>query len=88
MPAAANAFDMVRHTTSRGLPGSRVSALGVPARANSMYASSTTTRPGAASYTSSTSARGTEVPVGLFGEVTNTMSGLVSRTCAAAVDRP
>jgi hypothetical protein len=40
-----NALLIVRLTISRGRPGSRVSADGVPVRANSAYASSTTTTP-------------------------------------------
>ena len=85
---AANAFDIVRVTTSRGRPGSSDSALGVPSRPNSAYASSTTTMPGAASQIAAMRSRGTAVPVGLFGEVTKTTSGARSRTCAAAVVSP
>ena len=77
-------MDIVRVTTSRGWPGSRVSADGTPARANSAYASSTTTMPGASASTASTVASGSAVPVGLFGLVRKTTSGACSRTCAAA----
>ena len=74
----ANALDMVRVTTSRGNRGSSVSALGVPSRANSAYASSTTTMPGAAWHTASMTASGRAVPVGLFGEVRKTTDGRAS----------
>ena len=56
----------------------------MPGRANSAYASSTTTRPGAAAQTASIAARPRAVPVGLFGEVRNTTSGCSRRMCAAA----
>ncbi len=85
-----NALLMVRLMTSRGRPGSSESADGVPARANSSYASSTTSTPvrpwsyDRASYSASTVSSATAVPVGLFGLVTKTTSGRSSRTCAAA----
>ena len=75
---------MVRLTASRGRPGSRSSALGVPVRANSWYASSTTTTPGLASTSATTTSVGRAVPVGLFGLVTSTTSGRVSRIAATA----
>ena len=77
-------MDIVRVTTSRGCPGSSVSADGTPGRANSAYASSTTTMPGATSSTASTVSGGSAVPVGLFGEVRNTTAGRCAATCAAA----
>ena len=61
-----------------------MSALGVPSRANSAYASSITTRPGAASQIASISASGAAVPVGLFGEVRKTRLGLFSWMTRAA----
>jgi hypothetical protein len=81
----ANAFDIVRVTISRGWRGSSVSADGVPSRANSAYASSTTTMPGAASRIASTVSSGWAVPVGLLGEVTNTTSGRCSSIAATAL---
>src|SRR6185369_16318593 len=67
-PAKANALLMVRVTTSRGNRGSSVIALSVPGRANSAYASSTMTTPGAYDATASTVSRCNAVPVGLLGE--------------------
>lgn len=81
-PASAKALLIVRETTSRGRPSSNVVALGVPGRANSAYASSTTTSGvGTASYTASTRSNPTAVPVGLFGEQMKTTCGLCWRTC-------
>ena len=56
----------------------------MPSRANSAYASSTTTRPGAAAQTASISAIGAAVPVGLFGEVRKTRLGWCSVITRAA----
>ena len=56
----------------------------MPSRANSAYASSTTTRPGAAAQTASISAIGAAVPVGLFGEVRKTRLGRCSVITRAA----
>ena len=56
----------------------------MPSRANSAYASSITTRPGAAAHTASISPIGAAVPVGLFGEVRKTRSGWCSLITAAA----
>ena len=66
---------MVRVTTSRGKRGSRRSAVAAVSRANSAYASSTTTIPGAAAQMASITPGVSAVPVGLFGEVRNTRSG-------------
>ena len=55
----------------------------MPARANSAYASSTTTMPGRClgdrGDTASITSSGSAVPVGLFGEHRNTTSGRCSR---------
>ena len=80
----ANALDMVRVTTRPGWRGSRVSALGVPSRANSAYASSTTTSPGAAAQIASMTSIGAAVPVGLFGEVRKTRLGWACLMARAA----
>src|SRR5579875_3079898 len=86
----ANALDMVRVTTRCGYRGSRLTALGVPSRANSAYASSTTTSPGAASQTASITGSGAAAPVGLFGEVRKTSCGpaCVIARAAASWSRP
>ncbi len=83
-PASAKAFDMVRVTTSRRQRGSRVSAVAEVSRANSAYASSTMTMPGAAAQTASITRGASAVPVGLFGEVRKTRSGWQSRMAARA----
>ena len=56
----------------------------MPARANSAYASSTTTRPGAAAQMASISAIGAAVPVGLLGEVRKTRCGRCPAITATA----
>ena len=58
----------------------------MPGRANSAYASSTITMPGADSTTTATMSNDSAVPVGLFGEQRNTTSGACSRTCATTSD--
>jgi hypothetical protein len=78
---------IVRVTTRRGKRGSRASALGVPARRNSAYASSTTTMPGATAQIASTTSRGSAVPVGLFGEASRTTDGWCSSIAATAASR-
>ena len=70
-----NALLMVRLTASRGASGSRLSAEAVPGRANSAYASSTSTMPGAASSAARTTSSSSDVPVGLLGEQRITTSG-------------
>jgi hypothetical protein len=75
---------MVRVTISRWCPGSSRSALGVSARRNSAYASSTTTIPGATASTASITSGDSAVPVGLLGEVRKTMSGRLSSTMRTA----
>ncbi len=49
--------------------------MGVPVRANSAYASSTTTMPGASASTAVITAGSSAVPVGLFGEQRKITSG-------------
>ena len=78
---------MVRVTTSRGKRGISSTALRVPSRPNSKYASSTITTPGASHAIASTVSRLSAVPVGLFGEQTKTMSGWNTRTWALALLR-
>ena len=56
----------------------------MPSRANSAYASSITTRPGAASQIASITSIGAAVPVGLFGEVRKTRLGCASFMARAA----
>ncbi len=75
---------MVRVTISRGWAGSRLSALGVPSRRNSPYASSTTTMPGAAAQMRSTTSSGSAVPVGLFGVASRTTAGRCCSIWASA----
>ena len=74
----------MRVTTSRGQRGSRVSAVAEVSRANSAYASSTMTMPGAAAQTAPITSGASAVPVGLFGEVRKTRSGWCSRIAARA----
>src|SRR5690349_1354867 len=82
-PAKANAFDIVRTTTS--LAGnSAISEMAEGLSENSAYASSTTTMPGAACTSSLMSAGGSDPPVGLLGLVMNTTSGDRSATIVAA----
>ena len=82
-PANANAFDIVRLTTSLWPWVASSSTADGPAE-NSTYASSTTTSPGAASAIAASSESSIDCPVGLFGVVTNSTSGACSRTIATA----
>ncbi len=80
---------MVRETTRLGRPSSSGSS---EARCeNSTYASSTITMLGpaacAASYSASTVSASTAVPVGLFGEQTNTTFGRSSAIAVRAASR-
>src|SRR5215210_192458 len=75
---------MVLVTASRGNSVSSSSALGVPGRANSAYASSTTTTPGAAVQMARTTSSPIAVPVGLLGLASSTTSGAVSAIAATA----
>ena len=64
-PARPNAFDMVRMTSRRSKCGTRSTA---DTPANSAYASSSNTTPGASRSTRSMVSRATTAPVGLLGE--------------------
>src|SRR5262249_45383218 len=89
-PAIANAFDIVRDTARFGYVGSSETALGVPARRNSAYASSTTTTdPSAAACATiaSVTSIGNAVPVGLFGEASSTTDGRCREIAAIALLR-
>ena len=75
---------MVRETIRFGVEASSSSALGVPVRRNSPYASSITTTPGAAAQTALTVSSGSAVPVGLFGDGSSTTVGRCSAITARA----
>ena len=75
---------IVRATTRLPNSGSRVSAVCDGSRANSWYASSTTTMASVASRIARVTGSGVVVPVGLLGVVRMTTVGWCSATAAIA----